>query len=123
MKTVVWTGSRGWTDIGIILHCIEGLRKPFFSIVGGADGFDTLAEKALARFRLPRATDLADWERDGRWDAGFARNFLMLDRIHCNPEGGFVVAGWDGRSRGTKHCIDNALSRGIDVVRLSYFGR
>lgn len=118
MRTIVWTGSRGWDDIGIIIHCIEGLRKPFFSIVGGARGFDTLAEQALAKFRLPRVTDIAEWDRDGR-GAGYARNLLMLDRIAANPEGGFVVAGWDGSSPGTKHCIDNAESRGLVVMRLS----
>ncbi len=122
MRFVVWTGSRGWTDVGLIIDGIVSLRKPFFSIVGDADGFDTLVWECLAEYRFPRVRFKALWERYGR-AAGPNRNGVMLDYLQAHDPRGFVIAGWDGTSRGTKNCINQAEHRGIDVWRLGgYIG-
>lgn len=106
MRTAVWIGSHGWTDAGVIADCIDGLRKPFVSILGTDTGFTDIVDQALAKVGLPRVVV-----------AGNA-----LDRIAVNPEGGFVIAGWDGKCRATRNYIANAESRGFIIMRLSYFG-
>lgn len=54
----------------------------------------------------------ADWERLGK-RAGFIRNIEMVD------VSSHLVSFWDGKSRGTKHTIDYANKKGLDVeIRL-----
>lgn len=117
MRTILWTGSRGWRDESIVRHAIEGFPRPFRSIVGDADGFDAIVWSLLSKFSLPR------WRFNARWKlyrngAGPKRNELMIAWLdHLDPFN-FVVAGWDGKSPGTKNCIKQAEEAGIDVWRL-----
>lgn len=119
MRTVVWTGSRGWQDVQTLEHVIVGLRRPFRSIVGDADGLDLIVWELLASFSLPRWRFKAQWKSLGK-SAGHARNRRMLDQLQKIDPGGFVLAGWDGESRGTKGCMDEARRRGIDVWPITY---
>lgn len=120
------TGSRGWTDEAPIRARLEQLPPCSFVIHGGARGVDRMA--AIIAQQLGHAVRAfpADWRvtadtpagairtrRDGaRYDsrAGLRRNLLMLDQ---RPD--VVLAFWDGRSAGTKHCIEAAIERGIPV--------
>lgn len=119
MKVLV-CGSRGWTDERRLreelleIWAADGISE---IIHGGAKGADSMAGK-LARVlaadghAITETEVKADWQRYGR-SAGFRRNLEMLD---MNPE--LVVAFWDGKSRGTKHTIDEARKRGITTVVL-----
>lgn len=119
MRCVLWTGSRGWQDINEIVGVAVSLPKPFRSIVGDADGFDALVWQVLTRMQLPRWRYDAKWKQYGR-AAGHKRNTLMLDVLQRIDPEGFVIAGWDGSSRGTKNCIDQAEGRGLSVWKVAY---
>lgn len=119
MRTVVWTGSRGWQDEDTVIDAVTSIRKPFRSICGGADGFDTVVWDVLTGFGLPRLLFKAKWKLHGR-AAGHVRNDVMLDWLQALDPDGFVLAGWDGSSKGTKGCMDKAAKRGIPVWRLMY---
>lgn len=121
MRTFVWTGSRSWQDVGTIVHAIEGLRKPFRSIVGGASGFDTLVENQLHRQGLPFLRFDAKWDLHGRRLAGNIRNGVMITQgLRIDPECQLLV-GWDGTSTGTEDCMIQAAAEGMPIWRLSYY--
>lgn len=75
---------------------------------GGARGPDTQAGLMLADDAKIEVFP-ADWDGLGR-SAGYMRNMEMLD---SNVDR--VIAFWDGKSRGTKHTINEAWRRGIPV--------
>ena len=50
----------------------------------------------------------ADWDRDGK-SAGFKRNVKMAEYADA------LVAFWDGTSKGTKHMIETAKEKGLDI--------
>lgn len=51
----------------------------------------------------------SDWQQYGK-RAGILRNLTMLD-----TEPDLVLAFWDGKSKGTRHTIEEARKRGIPV--------
>lgn len=79
-------------------------------IVGGrAKGADTMGEAYAAKYWHPFTPFPADWKTHGR-SAGFIRNKQMADYADA------LIAFWDGKSRGTKHMIDTALSSGLSPI-------
>jgi len=76
---------------------------PEFTTVlsGGAIGVDRAAERAAKERGLELQVLLPDWARYGR-AAGPVRNAALVDAAD------FVVAFWDGKSRGTKNVLDHA---------------
>jgi hypothetical protein len=114
MRTVLWTGSRGWRDVDTIIDTAMSLRRPYRSIVGDAAGWDSLVWEVLAEYGLPRWRFKPHWKELGR-AAGHVRNHLMLDWLQRIDPNGFVLAGWDGQSPGTKGCMDEAAKRGIVI--------
>ena len=120
---VLITGSRGWTDKGIIrsalidwhaTHVVHGAcpvrniapygQRPIWA---SADG---LADQAAKELGIPVTPYPADWHRFGH-RAGFIRNAEML-RLE-KPD--IVLAFWDGVSNGTSHMIDLARKGGYRV--------
>lgn len=77
---------------------------------GGAPGADQLAARAARKLGLEVEEYRADWGKYGR-RAGMLRNLEMLNR---NPD--FVLAFWDGQSKGTAHTIREARRRGMHVA-------
>ncbi len=51
----------------------------------------------------------ADWDAHGK-AAGPIRNKTMIDKADG------LIAFWDGKSRGTKNCIECATDKGIPVL-------
>ena len=78
-------------------------------IHGGALGADQIAAEAATRTGHLVQAFYADWDTHGK-KAGIIRNLKMLDE---NPA--FVLAFWNGESRGTMHTITVARKRGIPV--------
>jgi len=103
-------GSRGWANRATLSLVLDGIaaKIPIRLVVsGGARGADSLAEEwAMAR-GLEVRIYLADWGTYGK-SAGFHRNSLLA--ADCD----FVVAFWDGRSRGTL----DTLTKAADKVRV-----
>lgn len=80
--------------------------EPIAIISGTARGADQLGERyaTIAGFDIIKVP--ADWARYGK-SAGYRRNADMAHiATHC-------VCFWDGRSRGTKHMIDIATTKGL----------
>lgn len=118
MKTIVVTGSRDWgpRQFEIALD-VDSFFKGAMDhwgkckvIHGGARGVDAVCAEAAARHGHEVVEMPADWETHGK-KAGVLRNLEMLDQ---GPD--VVVAWWNGVSRGTKHMIDAAKSRGLVPV-------
>lgn len=79
------------------------------SIVSGmARGADRLAVEFADRENVQLHEFPAQWDTYGK-AAGYRRNVDM-----ANASQG-LLAYWDGRSRGTKHMIDIARSKGLRV--------
>lgn len=119
MTTVLITGSRNWTDREFILQTFKSLQLPLpvTLIHGACRGADLLA--ASCAVELGWATDPhpANWKKYGS-SAGPIRNIEMLD---FNPD---IAVGFHDdirSSKRTKHCIGEAIARGIPVKLFLHF--
>jgi hypothetical protein len=87
-----WTRRRDWDHI----------------LCGGAPGADRLGRR-FGRERGIRVKEYpAPWETHGK-AAGRLRNERMAEHADM------LIAFWDGKSPGTKHMIETALARGLEV--------
>ena len=78
-------------------------------INGGAQGVDMICyDWANAQKNIDIILMQAEWSKYGK-SAGFKRNLEML------AVADYVLAFWDGKSRGTRHTIDNALNKGLST--------
>lgn len=89
----------------LIIHQNE---ENFYLISGGAKGIDTVAERIAKDLNLNTKIFLPDWNKYGK-RAGFLRNELII------KESTFVLALWDGISKGTKNSIDLAIKFDIPI--------
>jgi len=112
MFTVVVTGSREWANLARIDDAMKWLHSKHGSDVrivhGTARGADQLCASTARRYGFSVVGVPADWAQFGR-SAGYRRNIQML--TDYNPD--LVLAFWNGTSKGTKHTIDEAKSRGL----------
>ena len=119
MKIAV-IGSRDFKDIdearNIIYECFSPLERAIHAdlVSGGARGIDSLAEEVIDDINrnydanIKKIIFKPDWNKYGK-KAGFLRNKLIIN------EADFVLALWDGKSKGTKHSIDLAIEKGIPI--------
>lgn len=108
MKTII-AGSRGIADYAVLLQAIKCCPFPITSVVSGcARGIDTLGEQYAQENSLKLYKFPADWSTYGR-RAGYLRNAQMAENADA------LLAIWDGESRGTKHMIDTAREKGLEV--------
>ncbi len=98
-------GSRGLyvEDLGSYLP--EGTTE---IVSGGARGVDASAREYALRHGLKLTEFLPEYSRYGR-GAPLRRNIAIIESADL------VLAFWDGRSKGTKHVIDNCKKRNIPV--------
>jgi hypothetical protein len=109
MKTII-AGSR---DIDIPLAALnDAVIMSGFDITevvsGTARGIDRTGELWAEWKGVPVARFPANWEKNGK-AAGYLRNDAMARYADA------LVAVWDGKSKGTKHMIDLARKREIEV--------
>lgn len=84
-------------------------------VSGTANGADKLGER-YARDRGYGIEQFpANWDAFGK-RAGYLRNSQMADYADA------LIAFWDGESKGTKHMIDLAESKGLKVAVVRYEG-
>lgn len=118
------TGDRNWDSY-------EAIRMTFLALAatvddgtqitlihGDARGADRMSGEIADCMDWKVISMPADWEKYGR-AAGPIRNNEMLD---MEPQ--FLVAFHDdlASSKGTKHCVKEALRRGIDVILVNSKG-
>ena len=82
-------------------------------ISGGARGADKLGERWAYHNKVEIRKFIPDWDELGK-KAGFIRNEKMADVAEC------LVAFWNGSSSGTRHMINTALNRKLDVLVINY---
>lgn len=82
-------------------------------ISGMARGADRLGESWAKRHGVNLAQFPADWNGPHGKGAGFVRNEKMAEY------GDELLALWDGKSKGTKHMIEE-MSRRCKVVKVFY---
>lgn len=119
MRTVAFTGSRGWRDRATAADAIDSIRRPFRGIVGGAPGFDTIVEEELIKRGISYLRFDAKWNRFGK-AAGSHRNGTMLDWLRRLDPEGFLVVGHDGSSPGTVDCVAQAVAMLIPCWHVVY---
>lgn len=83
-----------------------------YYISGGATGIDTYAEWYAKEKGKEIKVIKPEWDKYGK-SAGFKRNLLIIN------EADFIVAFWDGKSKGTMHDINIAkkFNKQIKVIR------
>lgn len=79
---------------------------PDIIVSGGAKGADTYAKEYALERDIPIVEFLPDYGKYGR-KAPLIRNIQIVDNSD------FVLAFWNGTSRGTKFTIDYAEKRGV----------
>ena len=95
-------GSRNFNDYQMLKIVCDKLIKATDTIVsGGAKGADILGKQYANEHALQYVEYLPDWEAYGK-RAGFMRNHDIIDNSD------FVIAFWDGISKGTAHSIELA---------------
>lgn len=86
---------------------------PIEIVSGGAKGADTLAILYAESYGYTCTVKMADWNHYGK-RAGYIRNAEMAEYADG------LVAFWDGKSKGTKHMINIANSKGLTVLVINY---
>ena len=99
-------GSRGLHVDHLEDYLPEGVTE---IVSGGAKGIDTCAKDYALRHGLKLTEFLPEYEKYGR-GAPLRRNITIIEYAD------FVLAFWDGSSRGTKFVIDNCKKRNIPVA-------
>lgn len=84
-------------------------------VCGEAKGPDTWGRELAERLGLQVASFPADWDTYSKF-AGYKRNEDMAK--YAAEGNGYLVAYWDGKSKGTKHMIRMAqkYNLGIEIV-------
>lgn len=111
MAKVVVTGGRDYPDHAMVWNILSSMKIDQL-YVGDANGADRFALEWAQFFEIPVKVFRADWNGLGR-AAGPIRNDQMLEEA---GKGAIVVAFLGGA--GTRNCTDNALKRGMIVMRV-----
>ena len=106
---VIIAGSRGIVNYNALLQAIQDSGFEITTVIsGGARGADRLGERFARENKIPLHIYAANWELHGR-AAGYIRNKEMVDNADA------LICLWDGESRGSKHTIEIANSKGLHV--------
>ena len=111
---VIIAGSRSFNDYTLLReHCLSVLQEKMKThrviiVSGHARGADSLGERFANELGLPSELHPAKWRLLGK-AAGMVRNAEMAK---CSDA---LIAFWDGESRGTRHMINFARKRGLDI--------
>lgn len=99
MKVII-AGSRTFNNYDLLVKTLQEENLIIDEVVcGGARGADTLGAEWAKKNGVPVKYFNAEWEKYGRV-AGIIRNHEMGDYAD------YLIAFWDGKSRGTKDMID-----------------
>lgn len=105
MRKLAIVGSRDYPSLDLVREFVRSLRPDTVVVSGGARGVDRVAVDEAQLLCREWEVFEADWSK-GR-SAGFERNVRLVGEVDG------LVAFWDGKSRGTKHSIDLARTKGI----------
>lgn len=110
MKVII-AGGRDFNDyerLRTLCDSILSNQEEVEIVSGTANGADALGEKYGDEKGYIVTGFPADWDTHGK-SAGYIRNSEMADYADA------LIAFWDGRSRGTKHMIDLARKKKLEI--------
>lgn len=116
MFKVIIAGTRSFDDYELLKTKMDRLlsqQRDVEIVSGTARGADQLGERYAAEKGFPIKQFPADWNIYGK-SAGYRRNAEMAEYADA------AVVFWDGKSRGSKHMIDLAKSKGLAVRVIVY---
>jgi hypothetical protein len=121
---VLVTGCRDWTDYGSIRDAlsetVEQIRPTEVALIHGdcPTGADKIANDWAPSLGFSAHPMPADWAKHGK-AAGPIRNREMVQATiairNMNHGKAVCLAFWDGESRGTLNCIQEAIRVGLPV--------
>lgn len=94
-------------------YLLKNIKDDIQIVSGRAKGADRLGERYAKEHGYNIIYFLPDWDNDGR-SAGYKRNVKMANYADA------LVAFWDRKSKGTRHMIEVAKMKGLDV-RIRYY--
>ena len=116
MKVII-AGGRDFNNYAK-LYCF--CKRQLFGIVsdieivsGRANGTDRLGEKFARANNYIVKEFPANWDKYGK-SAGYIRNLEMAEYAD------FLIAFWDGKSKGTKYMIDLARKHNLKIKICNY---
>lgn len=116
---VIIAGGRDFNDYALLkAKCDNILAEKtathrIIIVSGAARGADSLGEQYAREHNYILDSHPADWNTHGK-SAGYIRNAQMENSSDA------LIAFWDGHSRGTKHMIDTAINKGLEVRTIIY---
>lgn len=116
---IIIAGGRDFDDYSLLQSkCLPIIERQMVNhdviiMSGHAKGADMLGERFAEEHGLKLEVYPADWKTHYR-SAGFRRKEQM-----GNIANG-LIAFWDGESHGTKHMIEYAKNKGLDVNVVRY---
>ena len=116
---IIIAGGRDFDDYSLLQSkCLPIIERQMVNhdiiiMSGHAKGADLLVERFAEEHGLKFEVYPADWKAHYR-SAGFRRNEQMGDIANG------LIAFWDGESHGTKHMIEYARSKEVDVNVFRY---
>ncbi|WPH64848.1 hypothetical protein [Vibrio phage vB_VpaP_SJSY21] len=116
MKKVIVAGGRDFSNYMLLCSKLDkylGGNSNVEIVCGLAKGADLLGKRYALSRKLSIAEFPANWERYGK-SAGYIRNDKMAQHSDV------LIAFWDGKSKGTKHMIDLAYKRNLEVHIIRY---
>ncbi len=105
MKTII-AGCRTFTDYATAKQVLDKIQNITEIVSGAAEGADSLGERHAKENKIPLKQFPADWDTYKK-AAGPLRNKEMA--IYADV----LIAFWDGKSKGTKNMIEQALSHDV----------
>ena len=114
---IIVAGSRTFQDFSLLCRELDALLSQYpglrpVIVSGGARGADSLGIEYASLAGCESVVFPAKWDLYGK-SAGFIRNQEML-RYACSRHAlPFLVAFWDGESKGTSHMIRIAAKEGV----------
>lgn len=117
MKVII-AGGRDFNNSILVNYTIGQFYElngiyPTEIVCGMAKGADMEGYSWAKKFNIPIKEFPADWNLYGK-SAGYKRNKQMAEYAD------YLIAFWDGKSKGTKHMIDLASRQQIGVMVVQY---
>lgn len=122
---VIVAGGRDFSDYKFmkkkLLYYFGNYNMEDIEIISGtANGADKLGERFATEMGCKLTRMPAEWEKFGR-KAGYIRNDDMAKYAKSDPEiKSACVCFWNGLSKGTKHMIDLAKKRKVNLKVVGY---
>lgn len=113
---VIIAGSRTFENYRMAKETLDKVFSkhwPTAIVCGEAKGADTLGKRYAMDRGIPVDSYPADWVNHGK-QAGYIRNEQMADNADA------LIAFWNGTSSGTKHMIDTAKKRNLQVRVINF---